>query len=104
MAFVVWVIHFLPTNKLFVLFFQVIIGGGLYILMSAITNNEEYKYLLSFTGKNGVKEKCFYSHVDENTGAILRNIISDSLEVFSDLSTNDKVAILLEMIEKELGK
>lgn len=59
---------------------------------------------LTFTGKSGETIECYYSHVDENTGAILRNIIADTLEDFSDLSVNDKVAILLEMITKELGK
>lgn len=62
------------------------------------------QHLLTFTGKNGDEIKCFYSDVDESTGSIFRNIISDTLEDFSDLSTNDKVAILLEMISKELGK
>jgi hypothetical protein len=58
---------------------------------------------LSFVGKNGEKIVRYYECVDEGTGAILRNIISDTLEDFADLSVNDKIAILLEMIEKELG-
>lgn len=37
------------------------------------------------------------------TGTILKNMLSDNLEDFSDLSVNDKVAILLEMIEKQLS-
>lgn len=62
------------------------------------------QHRLSFINKNGEEQTCYYSNVDENTGTIFRNIISDTLEDFSDLSTNDKVAILLEMISKELGK
>ena len=58
---------------------------------------------LSFVRKNGEKITRYYECVDEGTGAILRNILSDTLEDFSDLSVNDKIAILLEMIEKELG-
>lgn len=58
---------------------------------------------LSFVGKSGEIITRFYEHVSEGTGAILKNILSDTLEDFSDLSVNDKVAILLEMIEKELG-
>lgn len=58
---------------------------------------------LSFIGKNGEKIVRYYECVDEGTGTILRNILSDTLEDFADLSVNDKIAILLEMIEKELG-
>lgn len=58
---------------------------------------------LSFVGKNGESIVKYYECVDESTGAILRNILSDTLDDFSDLSVNDKIAILLEMIEKELG-
>lgn len=58
---------------------------------------------LSFVGKNGEPIVKYYECVDESTGAILRNILSDTLDDFSDLSVNDKIAILLEMIEKELG-
>lgn len=61
------------------------------------------KLELSFIGKNGEKIVRYYEHVSEGTGAILKNILSDNLEDFSDLSVNDKVAILLEMIEKQLS-
>ena len=61
------------------------------------------KLELSFIGKDGEKIVRYYEHVSEGTGAILKNILSDNLEDFSDLSVNDKVAILLEMIEKQLS-
>lgn len=66
-------------------------------------NNTSGKLELSFIGKDGEKIVRYYEHVSEGTGTILKNMISDNLEDFSDLSVNDKVAILLEMIEKQLS-
>lgn len=58
------------------------------------------EFELRFTGRNGKEISKLYSHADENTGSVLRNIIEDTLEEFDDISVNDRVAILLEMIEK----
>ena len=70
-----------------------------------IANKEtKNKYKLSFVGKNGDNLDKYYEHVDESTGAILRNILEDSLEDFSDLDVNAKVSILLEMIERIMRK
>lgn len=55
---------------------------------------------LSFTGRNGNIITKRYSHSDEGTGSVLRNIIEDALDEYDDLSVNDRVSILLEMIEK----
>ncbi|MFR0783651.1 MAG: hypothetical protein ACLSHP_12270 [Coprococcus sp.] len=55
---------------------------------------------LLFTGRNGEEISRLYSHADESTGSVLRNIIEDTLEEYDDLSVNDRVSILLEMIEK----
>lgn len=55
---------------------------------------------LSFTGRKGEEITKLYSHADESTGSVLRNIIEDTLEEYDDLSVNDRVSILLEMIEK----
>ena len=55
---------------------------------------------LKFTGRNGETISKLYSHADEGTGSVLRNIIEDTLEEYDDLSVNDRVSILLEMIEK----
>ena len=63
----------------------------------------EGKLLLSFTGSNGKPIEKFYERVAEDTGIVLRNIIEDTLEEFDDLSVNDRVGILLEMIEKIIG-
>lgn len=64
----------------------------------------EGKLFLSFTGTNGEPIEHYYEKVDEGTGAILRNIIEDTLEEYDDLSVNDRVGILLEMIEKIIGR
>lgn len=55
---------------------------------------------LSFTRRNGELFEKTYSHASESTGSVLRNIIEDTLEEYDDLSVNDRVSILLEMIEK----
>lgn len=55
---------------------------------------------LTFTGRNGEPISKLYSHADEGTGSVLRNIIEDTLDEYDDLSVNDRVSILLEMIEK----
>ena len=55
---------------------------------------------LSFTGKDGKKIEKLYSYANEGTGSVLRNIIEDTLEEYDDLSVNDRVSILLEMIER----
>lgn len=56
--------------------------------------------ILSFTRRNGVSFEKTYRYADESTGSVLRNTIEDTLEEFEDLSVNDRVSILLEMIEK----
>lgn len=61
------------------------------------------KMKLSFVGKNGKTIEKYYEPVTESTGTVLRNIIEDTLEEYDDLSINDRVAILLEMIEKVIG-
>lgn len=55
---------------------------------------------LRFTGRNGEIINKLYSHVNESTGSVLKNIIEDALDEYDDLSVNDRVSILLEMIEK----
>ena len=64
---------------------------------------DDGKLLLSFVGRNNEKIERYYEKVDEGTGTILRNIIEDTLDEYDDLSVNDRVAILLEMIEKVIG-
>ena len=63
----------------------------------------EGKLLLSFVNSKGEKIEKYYEKADEGTGTVLRNIIEDTLEEYGDISVNDRVAILLEMIEKIIG-
>lgn len=58
------------------------------------------EYTLSFFDKNGDKKTKNYSYASESTGSVLRNILEDTLDEYDDLSVNDRVAILLEMIDK----
>ena len=55
---------------------------------------------LSFKGKNGDDIERLYDYIDESKGSVLRNILEDALEEYSDMSVNDRVSILLELIEK----
>ena len=57
---------------------------------------------LTFTGRNGEIISKLYSHSDESAGSVLRNIIEDTLDEYDDLSVNDRVSILLDMIEKTI--
>lgn len=69
------------------------------IKQETIIRNNKNK--LQFIGKNNKKVECFYEPVGEDKGVVFRNIIEDTIEQFEDdLSVNDRVAILLEMIEK----
>ncbi len=61
------------------------------------------KLKLEFIGQSGKRIEKFYERVDESSGNVFRNVIEDALEDFEDLSVNDRVAILLEMIEKIIG-
>lgn len=63
-------------------------------------NDNEGRLKLSFIGKNGAQIERYYERADEGAGTVLRNVIEDALEEYDDLSINDRVAILLEMIEK----
>ena len=67
------------------------------------SDSEEGKLFLSFVGSNGEKIERYYERADESKGTILRNIIEDTLDEYDDLSVNDRVAILLEMIERIIG-
>lgn len=48
MAVVVWAFNFLPLSSALILMVQVIVGVALYIGMSHITKNSEYRYFTSF--------------------------------------------------------
>lgn len=70
-------------------------------LVEGISDNSSAGEMkLSFVGQNGDTIEKMYSHSREGSGAILKNIIEDALDDFDDLSVNDRVSILLEMIER----
>lgn len=60
---------------------------------------ETGKRKLSFEGLNGTLIERYYEPTDNTDVNILRNILEDTLDEYSDLSANDRVAVLLEMIE-----
>jgi len=62
--------------------------------------NNQDKFKLEFIGSDSQKVERYYERADEKNGSVLRNILEDTLEEHDDLSVNDRVAILLEMIEK----
>ncbi len=65
--------------------------------------NATEKLLLTFMGRDGKPVEKYYEPVSAGTGTVLKNIIEDTLEEYDDMSVNDRVAILLEMIEKVIG-
>lgn len=60
----------------------------------------EGKITLSFVNRSGgiVEKNVEWSQSSD--GSVLKNIIEDALDEYSDLSVNDRVCILLEMIDK----
>lgn len=58
---------------------------------------------LTFRGSDGKIIEKYYDRAPEGTGTVLRNIIEDALDEYDDLSVNDRVSILLDMIEKIIG-
>lgn len=63
----------------------------------------EGKYKLTFIDSNNKEVVKYYEGISENTGYLLRNVISEALDEFGEsISMNDKVAVLVEMLEKVL--
>lgn len=58
------------------------------------------KMKLSFVDSTGNTIEKYYERAPEGSGSVLKNIIEDALDEYDDLSANDRVSILLEMIEK----
>ncbi len=59
---------------------------------------------LSFVASDGTLIEKYYDKASEGTGTVLRNTIEDALDEFDDLSVNDRVSILLDMIEKVIRR
>lgn len=61
------------------------------------------KQKLSFIDSNNQKVVKYYKEITENTAYFLRNTIAEAIDEFGDsISLNDKVAVLVEMLEKVL--
>lgn len=76
-----------------------------YQVESIIEKNipDQGKFKLSFVDSNNQEVVKYYMGISENTGYYLRNIISEAIDEFGDsISLNDKVAVLVEMLEKVL--
>nr|WP_295683810.1 hypothetical protein [uncultured Lachnoclostridium sp.] len=64
---------------------------------------DQGKFKLSFVDSNSQEVVKYYMGISENTGYYLRNLISEAIDEFGDtISLNDKVAVLVEMLEKVL--
>ena len=61
---------------------------------------DQEMYELRFAGKGGAEIKRRYSYSNNGEHDILRNMIEDSLADFDDISVNDRVGVLLEIIER----
>ncbi len=67
-------------------------------------DTQEGRQQLTFTDSKGNLQKKYFEKTSDSSACILKNIISDSLEDFSGLSVNDKVAVLVEMLENVINK
>ena len=57
--------------------------------------------MIEFTGSDGKKVKKFYESEDDSTSYFLKNAMEEAMEEFGDsLEVNQKVAVLVQMIEK----
>ncbi len=64
---------------------------------------DEGKLKLTFVDSNSKEVVKYYKGISENSGYYLRNMISEAIDDFGDsVSLNDKVAVLVEMLEKVL--
>ena len=62
------------------------------------------KLELTYYNSKGEQKKLFYEHAQEGQSNILKNILEDTLEEYSDLTVNDRVAILVDLIDKIVRK
>lgn len=56
MAAMVWGIHFIPMNRILVMFVQIITGAGFYIIVSKIFKIKEFEWVCSYA-KNFLKRQ-----------------------------------------------
>ena len=58
------------------------------------------KATLSFKNRSGDSIEKNFEWSQSSDGSVLKNIIEDALDEYVDISVNDRVCILLEMIDK----
>ena len=64
-------------------------------------NGSDGRQMIEFTGSDGKKVKKFYEAEDDSTSYFLKNAMEEAMEEFGDsLEVNQKVAVLVQMIEK----
>lgn len=63
-------------------------------------DSSEGKAKLSFISSDGQPVVKYYERPADDSGTILRNMLEDTMEDFNDMSVNDRVSILLDVIEK----
>ncbi len=63
-------------------------------------DDSEGKNKLTFIGKNDNMIKTYYTKAEDDTAYLLKDILEGTMEDFEDMSVNDKVVVLLEIIEK----
>lgn len=62
--------------------------------------DNEGKAKLSFIASDGLPVVKYYERPKDDSGIILRNMLEDTMEDFDDMSVNDRVSVLLDVIEK----
>ena len=64
---------------------------------------DEGQRKLSFTGKNGETIVRYYNEIPKGYEDTLKEMLRSDLEDFSDLPLNDRIALVLEVIEEMMG-
>ncbi|MBP3238904.1 MAG: hypothetical protein J6M24_07515 [Lachnospiraceae bacterium] len=61
------------------------------------------KNKIVFSDADGKEHLYYYDNLSDSSGDILKNVIEDALNDYDDMSVNDRVAILVEMLKKIIG-
>ena len=61
------------------------------------------KNKIVFSDADGKEHPYYYDNLSDSSGDILKNVIEDALNDYDDMSVNDRVAILVEMLKKIIG-
>ena len=64
--------------------------------------DDQIHFSIKFPNKEAIEHNVDIA--DESNTSLLKNIIEDQMEDFSDLSVNDRVAVLLDIVNNILGE